>query len=184
MAPFDVTGIASLVGALFAVVFGLAFLVMLGWLWLTRESRLESELGPVIFSDEVRVKFRRRPSDPFSFVTRTMGWPRLRVHEDTIAIRCPGVPLWLASVMMMNYTLEAADCEMDVRSIRRWHPLAGPLDKYVVLRTRDRRGWLELGFKPRTATLESLEQELVRAGAQPARRPIPAGHQSRRGESA
>ena len=163
-----VVGVTSPAWRLFGIACGVGLLITFGWLWLTRDRIDDAELGAVVFSDEVDVRLRRGPDDPFSFVSKTFGWPRLLIRKDTIAIRAPGVPKWLASTMMMNYTLDTADCELDVASIYRWHPLAPRRDEFVVLRTTDNRGWLELGIRPKTTSLADLKKELIHAGARPA----------------
>jgi|SRR5579862_201327 len=165
-------GVSSIAGTAFGIVCGVGLVASFVWLWWNRDRRTESELGPVVFSEEVRVKFRRGSKRPYSFVTRTFGWPRLLVHNGTIAIRAPGVPEWLGATMMMNYTLDAADCEIDVARIYRSHPLVPTRDEYVVLRTTDNRGWLEIGLRPRRVSLEDLQHELIGAGVQPAAKVI------------
>jgi len=160
-----VVGISG--GQLFAIFWGLAVLVTLGWFWRGRDRRPKRELGPVVFSAEVGVRFRRGPSDSYSFVTRHFGWPRVLVHEDTtIQIKCPDTR-WMGWMNLINDTYDAADCEMDVDRIYRWHPFVAVKDEYVVLRTTDQRGFLEVGFRPKTVTLDDLQQELVRAGVHP-----------------
>ena len=67
----------------------------------------------------------------------------------------------------LNDTYDAADCEMDVAPIYRWHPFVPVKDEYVVLRTTDQRGFLEVGLRPRTVSVDDLQQELIRAGVHP-----------------
>jgi hypothetical protein len=168
----DVVGITSLFGTLFAIACGVGILGSLLWLWRTRDRRREAELGPVVFSDDVVVKFRRRPDD----LPSPVAWPwgvRLLVYEDSIALRSRSIPRWLGSLMMMNYTFDAAACRMYVARISRRTWLPGPRDESVVLWTTDKRGWLEIALKPTTATLDDLQRELIRAGVRPADEPAP-----------
>lgn len=153
-------------GQFFLILWGVLVICILGSVWRGRDRRPRFDLGPVVFSTEVAVKFRRGSHDPWSFVTRHFGWPRVLVHEDTIEIRCPDTR-WLGWANLMNQTYDAADCEIDVASIWRWHPLVPVRDDCIVLRTTDRRGFLEVGLRPRTTTLDDLRQELIRAGARP-----------------
>lgn len=120
------------------------------------------------------MRFRRSRTGSYSFVTRHFGWPRLLVHEDnSIEINCPDTR-WLGWAKLINDTYDASDCEMDVARIYRWNPVVPVKDDYVVLRTTDQRGFLEVGFRPRTATLDDLEQELIRAGVRRVNEPAPS----------
>jgi hypothetical protein len=162
-------------GQLFLIVWVVAAVCILGSFWRGRDRRPKRELGPVVFSAEVGVRFRRGPNDSYSFVTRHFGWPRLLVHEDTVEINCPDTR-WMGWANLINDTYDAADCEMDVARIYRYHPVVPVKDEYVVLRTTDQRGFLEVGFRPRTATLDDLQQELIRAGVRPVNELAPSLH--------
>jgi hypothetical protein len=161
-------------GQVFLILWGLGVLGTLWWFWRGRDRRPKRELGPVVFSAEVGVRFRRGPHQTYSFVTRHFGWPRLLVHEDnTIEINCPDTR-WMGWAKFINDTYDATDCEVDVARIYRWSPLVPVKDDYVVLRTTDQRGFLEVGLRPRNATLDQLKQALIRAGVRPANELAPS----------
>jgi hypothetical protein len=69
---------------------------------------------------------------------------------------------------LINGTYDAADCEMDAASIYRWHAAVPVRDGYVLLRTMDQRGFLEVAFRPRNGDLDGLQEEFIRAGVRPA----------------
>ena len=167
-----VVGISG--GQLFVIFWGVTALGILGWFWRGRDRRPQRELGPLVFSAEVGVRFRQGRHQSYSFVTSHFGWPRLLVHEDnTIEISCPDTR-WMGWAKLINDTYDAADCEMDVARIYRWNPLIPVRDEYLVLRTTDQRGSLEVGFRPRTVTLDDLRQELIRAGVRPVNEQAPS----------
>lgn len=161
-------------GQVFLIVWGVLAVSLIGWLWLRRDRRPKTDLGPVVFSIEVSVRFRRRGFGGYSFVTSHFGWPRLLVHEDnTIEINCPDTR-WMGWAKLINDTYDAADCEMDVARIYRWHPLIPVKDEYVILRTTDQRGFLEVGVRPRATALDDVQQKLIRAGVRPVNEPAPS----------
>jgi hypothetical protein len=160
-----VVGISG--GQAFLIVWVAGVLATLGWFWRGRDRSPKREFGPVVYSAEVQLRFRRGPHQSYSFVTRHFGWPRVIIHEDnTIEINCPDTR-WMGWAKLINDTYEAADCEMDVARIYRWNPVVPVKDNYVVLGTTDQRGFLEVGLRPRTATLEELQNELISAGVRP-----------------
>lgn len=56
-------------GQLFAVFWGLGALGILWWFWHGRDRRPKRELGPVVFSAEVGVRFRRGRHQAYSFAS-------------------------------------------------------------------------------------------------------------------
>jgi hypothetical protein len=154
--------------SLFAIAWAVSLGCALFWVWASRNRRSEKDLGPAVFSDDVHVKLRRRPDARYGFISTPSGLVRLTVHRDAIAVRCVGVPRWLGSVAGMNYTFDAATCAVAITRVGRRFGSPELGDEYVLLSTTDGRGFLEIGFKPRRATVQSLEQELIRAGARSA----------------
>jgi len=157
-------------GDVIALTSGLGICGVVGWLWSTRDRRSDAELGAVIFSDDVHVKARRRPGDRFGSFHTPSGWVRLFVRENTIAIRWLGAPRWLGALLLMDYTLDGADCEVGVAEVRDNLALSRAERtgaEYVILRGWDSRGWLELAMRSRITSVEDLKRELVRAGVRP-----------------
>ena len=91
-------------GEVFLMLWGLGVLGILWWFWRGRDRRPKRELGPVVFSAEVDVRFRRGRHHSYSFVTSHFGSPRLLVHEDnTIEINCPDTR-WMAWAKLISTT--------------------------------------------------------------------------------
>lgn len=147
-------------GAIFAIGCTALALSALVWFWLTRDRRSDDELGPLIFCEQVHVKVRRRTYGQYNFMS---GWMSLLVYRDAIAVRSR-LPRWSQVLVGGGFTLDIAICKVRVEQISRVLSMPGRGEEYVVVEGRDRRGRLELGFRPRHSTAEELRVELIRAG--------------------
>ena len=95
------------------------------------------------------------------------GPVRLLVGQDMIATRVltGNEPRWLATAGLLDYTFRAADCEVERPRVGETSFFVSLGKPSIVLRGADRRGrQVELALaKPRTATLDDVYRELLRA---------------------
>ena len=150
-------------------VFVLVPVALLAWVKL-REDRTQIDLGPIVFSDEFRAEVRDvYPRQMFGMFYPVSGPVRLLVGQDMIATRVltGNEPRWLATAGLLDYTFRAADCEVERPRVGETSFFVSLGKPSIVLRGADRRGrQVELALaKPRTATLDDVYRELLRAGA-------------------
>lgn len=128
----------------------------------------DSQLGPALFSDDVRVQVRRsRALSPRYVPLKTVsGWLRLTVHGHVIAIRCLGIPRPVAVVMGLERTFDAPSFSIGVSKVSEVLSIPGVGVDRVVLHGKDRRGiGFDVALKPRTSSIADLMEALTKAGA-------------------
>ena len=153
---------------------GLLVPVALAWAWFRRK-RAKLELGPSASAVDIWVE-EISPASLFFPVRR--GHARLFVDEGTIAMRglvAGGATTSWLDFGALTFTFRAADCEVErpLRGVSSFSVSHGKPS--IVLRGRGRRGVVELALsRPSGATLEDVQQALIRAGARPAHEQLAA----------
>jgi len=133
----------------------------------------EVELGPVAFSAGVWVRAR-----PAAFNAWGYGFVRLLGGGGTVATRTRFFPRVVGKLFGTDYTLRAADFEVDTVDVRMWLG-QGIWQGAVVLRGPYGRGTLELEiFCAEKAAREEVQGQLIGAGARPARDLVSTGQPS------